>query len=231
MALAQGQCASPENAPIQGAEPSKQTAPTNPASLQPAILQPQPTKTTPPHQRGGPSSNIEKNRASVVGRTDICQQPSVQPTETKNHSGSTSSDDVHNWDTSDGVHPFFKPYYRSSDTSSVSEDMSIPGKRREPDWDPVTGFWEPYMDSKDWSDSDATTDDMQAPSQGLQNSRSVPQSCTADKAQALPVKEEKHPRPKYNERCRRWLRDECNLGYQCNFVHEDLEYDDSPVSY
>ena len=50
-------------------------------------------------------------------------------------------------------------------------------------------------------------------------------------AQVLSMKEQKHPRPKINERCRRWLRNECNLGYQCNFVHEDLEYDDPPVSY
>jgi Zinc finger C-x8-C-x5-C-x3-H type (and similar) len=37
--------------------------------------------------------------------------------------------------------------------------------------------------------------------------------------------------PKIDERCRRWLRNECNLGYQCRFVHEDLEYDVSPVSF
>ena len=50
-------------------------------------------------------------------------------------------------------------------------------------------------------------------------------------AQLLPVKEQKRPRPKINEKCRRWLRNECNLGYQCNFVHEDLEYDVPPVSF
>ena len=47
----------------------------------------------------------------------------------------------------------------------------------------------------------------------------------------LSMKEQKRPRPKINEVCRRWLRNECNLGYQCNFVHEDLEYDVSPVSF
>ena len=50
-------------------------------------------------------------------------------------------------------------------------------------------------------------------------------------AQVPPTKEQKHPRPKINERCRRWLRNECDLGYQCNFVHEDLEYDVPPVSF
>ena len=112
----------------------------------------------------------------------------------------------------------------------MSEDMSIPGKPREPGfWDPVTGFWENYHDYKAWSDSDATTDDdMQTSSDGRRIPQSVPQSCTT---QALPVKEQKHPRPKFNERCRRWLWNECNLGYRCNFVHEDLEYDDSLVSF
>jgi hypothetical protein len=42
------------------------------------------------------------------------------------------------------------------------------------------------------------------------------------------MKEPKHRRPKINERCRRWLRNECDLGYNCIFVHEDLEYDDVP---
>lgn len=49
--------------------------------------------------------------------------------------------------------------------------------------------------------------------------------------QVLPKKEQKRPHPKINERCRRWLRNECDLGYQCNFVHEDLEYDVPPVSF
>ena len=50
-------------------------------------------------------------------------------------------------------------------------------------------------------------------------------------AQVLSMKEQNRPRPKINERCRRWLRNECDLGYQCNFVHEDLEYDVPPVSF
>jgi hypothetical protein len=55
-------------------------------------------------------------------------------------------------------------------------------------------------------------------------------SLSNDDVHVLPMKEQKRPRPKINERCRRWLRNECDLGYQCNFVHEDLEYDVPPVS-
>ena len=226
--LAQAPCASAENAPVQGAEPTTTTAPTNPVSLQSAIPQP-PATTTKPIQRQseGPSANFERNRAFAVGLTDILQQRPVRPADNQNHTVSMSGDDVHNWDTLHGLDPFSKPDNHLSDTSSISEDMSVPGKHREPCWDPETGFWENYTDNKAWSDSDVTTDDMQMPSVGRRNPHSVPQSRTTDGTQALPVK---HPRPKINDRCRRWLRNECNLGYQCRFVHEDLEYD-PPVSF
>ena len=135
--LTQAPCASPENAPVQAAEPIKETAPTNPVSPRPVIQVKSPESqlaiTTETRQkRDSPIANCEKNRVFGVGLTDIHQQSPVRP----------------------------------------------------------------------------------------------------DGAQVLPMKEQKqkHPRPKINERCRRWLWNECNLGYQCKFVHEDLEYDD-PVSF
>ncbi len=39
---------------------------------------------------------------------------------------------------------------------------------------------------------------------------------------------QKRPRPKTNEVCWGSQRDWCTLGYDCPFIHEDLEYD--PVS-
>ncbi len=36
----------------------------------------------------------------------------------------------------------------------------------------------------------------------------------------------RHPRPQNAERCRRWLQFQCFLGYDCKYVHGDLEYDD-----
>ncbi|PFH50499.1 hypothetical protein AMATHDRAFT_40797 [Amanita thiersii Skay4041] len=42
----------------------------------------------------------------------------------------------------------------------------------------------------------------------------------------------KHPRPiYYPERCRRWLRNVCDRGYSCQYVHEDLDYssEDEPI--
>ncbi|KAJ7749315.1 hypothetical protein DFH07DRAFT_557652 [Mycena maculata] len=35
----------------------------------------------------------------------------------------------------------------------------------------------------------------------------------------------KHPPPPFPEVCRRWLRDQCTLGYNCRWVHRDLDYD------
>lgn len=152
--LAQESGASPENALVQAAGPIMTSAPTNPVSLQSAIPQPQPTtktKTTPHRQREGPSANLKKNPTSVVDLTGKPQQYPVLPAENKNLtvSESTSDDDVHNWDT---LHD-----NRSSDTSSISEDLGVSLVGR---WDPETGFWENFADNKAWSDSDGTTDDM-----------------------------------------------------------------------
>ncbi|KJA21517.1 hypothetical protein HYPSUDRAFT_67648 [Hypholoma sublateritium FD-334 SS-4] len=36
----------------------------------------------------------------------------------------------------------------------------------------------------------------------------------------------RHPRPRHAGRCREWLQNRCFLGYNCRFVHDDLEYDD-----
>lgn len=196
--------------------PTTAAGPTNPVPAQPPPKIT--TKITPPRrQREEPSANTGKHPTSVLDLTgNLQQQCPVQPAENKTHtvSESKTSEDVQNWDTWHDN--------RLSDTSSISEDLSVPGR-----WDPDTGFWENYTDYKAWSDdSDVTTDASEGT--GGQIPSSVPPSPT----QVLPpVKEERHPRPKYNERCRRWLWNQCDLGYRCNFVHEDLEYDDAPVSF
>ena len=192
------------------------TAPSNPVSLLPA--QPQPKATTKPtRQKEGSSYKFEKSPPSVP---DNLQQCPVRPAENKIQtvSKSMSSGVVRNWDT---LHD-----NRLSDTSSISEDLSVPGR-----WDPDTGFWENFTDNKAWSDdSDVATDDMYTTSEGTGGP--IPHFVSPSPTQVLPIKKQKHPRPKYNERCRRWLWNECNLGYQCKFVHEDLEYDDdAPVSF
>jgi hypothetical protein len=39
----------------------------------------------------------------------------------------------------------------------------------------------------------------------------------------------KRPRPRNSETCWRWLKGTCERGYNCSFVHGDLEYDDPPT--
>lgn len=185
------------------------------------------------------SSKFEKNRAFSASLAGIWQQRPIQPSENQNHIRSRFTDDVHNWDILDGLHPVSKADNTSSDTSSVSEVL---GKHREPCWDSDTGHWETYANHSAWDDSDGTTEDIQTTSEGRRsfnfNNEApilVPQAPTTNtsstnRAQVPPVKEWKHPRPKINERCRKWLRNECQRGYQCLYVHEDLEYDDPPVS-
>lgn len=162
-------------------------------------------------------SHFRKNPASSAS----LQQHPIQAPEDKSH------DDVHNWDVLDGLHPVSKSDGASSDTSSVSEDLA--GKYGEPSWDAITGVWETNDGNSVWSDSDGTIEDVQTSSKGRQLHRfgnEAPIFVTSSS-----VVEQKHPRPKYNERCRNWLRDQCDRGYQCMFVHEDLDYDDLPVSF
>jgi hypothetical protein len=176
--LTQAPSASPENVsalhpgpgpPVLDAEPNQltmKTAPAaNPIPPQPAIqvkspqLQPATTNPTPRRQRKGPSADFKNNRAFTIGLASIFQQRPLQPVENKNHTISILTDHVHNWDTF-GLHPISIPDIALSNTS-ISEDISVPWKHREPCWDPETGFWETYTDNKAWSDSDGTTEGKQ----------------------------------------------------------------------
>ncbi|KAK0204039.1 hypothetical protein DFS33DRAFT_854618 [Desarmillaria ectypa] len=38
----------------------------------------------------------------------------------------------------------------------------------------------------------------------------------------------KYPRPKFSDVCRNWLRGICRRGPLCNFIHNDIEYEDPP---
>ena len=47
---------------------------------------------------------------------------------------------------------------------------------------------------------------------------------------ASPPVVKKHYRPRNRHRCERWERNRCNLGFDCKYVHDDLDYDsDEPV--
>lgn len=233
----------PESAlelPARDAEPTMTPTPVNPLPLQPAKLPPPPTMAT-RRQRGLPGSNSENNRIFSTSLAGILHQQPIRPlppSEIQSHTDSKPTNDVHQWDVLYGLHP---PDSALSDTSSVSEDMAVSGVTKEPSWDPDTGRWETYADNSAWSDSDGTSEDVQTSkgSHSLHFNNKAQARSTIFAPQPYPsvnevlvplMAEKKHPRPKINERCRKWLRNECALGYECNFVHEDLEYDDPPVS-
>jgi hypothetical protein len=145
---------------------------------------------------------------------------------------SSSSNDVQNWDTIVGLHP--RQRSRSSSASGKSDRaarLSDPSDPR---------YWEVCTDESTWSDSSDSTTDPEAFRQNLEERRrqgtfmiaTAPEDVEPPKLEAAveggdgaPLKA-KHPRPRNSERCRRWLRNQCSLGYECRFIHEDLEYDD-----
>lgn len=144
-----------------------------------------------------------------------------------------SSNDVHNWDTIVGLHP--RQRSRSSSASGKSERDA---RLRNPS-DPR--YWEVCTDESTWSDSSESTTDPEAFRQYLEERRRQgtfmiakaredleppKQEVATESGEDAPPKAKLHPRPRNSERCRNWLRNQCTLGYDCKYIHEDLEYDD-----
>ena len=87
---------------------------------------------------------------------------------------------------------------------NVPELISVP-------CDPLD--WESHTKESDWSDPNAKNESERTPV--------LPAS--------LPVIK-KHYRPRNRHRCERWVRNKCDLGFDCRYVHDDLDYDsDEPV--
>jgi len=73
--------------------------------------------------------------------------------------------------------------------------------------------WEIHTEKSDWIDPNAKNEPERTPV--------LPAS--------LPVIK-KHYRPRNRHRCERWVRNKCDLGFDCRYVHDDLDYDsDEPV--
>ncbi|KAF8189978.1 hypothetical protein K438DRAFT_938626 [Mycena galopus ATCC 62051] len=66
---------------------------------------------------------------------------------------------------------------------------------------------------------------------GPTSSASRPSSCSTETASSRssapchPQRATKHPPPPNAKTCHAWLRDDCNFGYECKYVHGDLDYD------
>ncbi|KAJ7218286.1 hypothetical protein C8J57DRAFT_1395122 [Mycena rebaudengoi] len=102
---------------------------------------------------------------------------------------------------------------RPNCTSSTLTQDRISGRYDDLSWDEQTNFWGWKSDTTAWTSSD----------DGLTSST---MSSTSSKSSATPQKlpPRKPPPPPSRDVCRQWLRGVCSWGYNCRYIHEDLEY-------
>jgi hypothetical protein len=129
----------------------------------------------------------------------------------------------------------------SSDDSQIStkkhhdlnEEYDNPWKALRPKWHTNDDVDELQSDKESgyWSNSNETTTSRRARSMSnpFHTSNLAQGSAAKDNSQF--AKNYCHPRPKSNELCRKWLRGQCDRGYTCMHIHEDLEYDGDCVSF
>ncbi|KAJ3503132.1 hypothetical protein NLJ89_g8567 [Agrocybe chaxingu] len=156
----------------------------------------------------------------------------------------SSLDDVQNWDTVSGFGRWDGAASESSRSSvdSDEERVAICRKIASPDPFPLEN-WDPRADESAWSDSNVTDDESsKRVSVGRESSvpsaartSSVTNSTTASHTPRNPPvamekkfisepPEVRRPRPRTTERCHKWLQDRCRRGYNCPYIHDDLDY-------
>ncbi|KAJ7207043.1 hypothetical protein GGX14DRAFT_455994 [Mycena pura] len=90
--------------------------------------------------------------------------------------------------------------------------------------DEKTNFWGPPTDENAWANTSMSSDDSltDGDSSTISTTLTVSSqtSASTDHSQRI-----KHPPPPSSDICHNWLRDRCQRGYDCRFVHGDLEYD------
>ncbi|KAF8956332.1 hypothetical protein BDZ97DRAFT_1852429, partial [Flammula alnicola] len=147
---------------------------------------------------------------------------------------SRSMDDVHNWDKMIGLHKSSRGHHGSSDTNGFSDDSDdeVPAHVRAL-YPSNPRNWEVHTEESAWSDSNDTVEET-PPSKENTFETSIPPPSPPPQyptpaPQPAGPEIKRHPRPRNSERCRNWLRNQCSLGYACNYIHEDLDYDDDPL--
>jgi len=204
-----------------------------------------------------PSPSIPRTNSPPLPQTQFISRTVIPPRHRIPQSLSISSllltpstDDVHNWDTVTGFGDPARNRHGSSDTSSStngSDDESpayhYPCHPRD---------WEIHTEESAWSDSNATVDDSPSTKPPLRRTGNTFNSTAAVSVKntkpplrrtgnknfsertpvppaSIPVVK-KHYRPRNKHRCERWMENKCDLGFDCIFVHDDLDYDsDEPV--
>ncbi|KAJ6590500.1 hypothetical protein DFH09DRAFT_975845 [Mycena vulgaris] len=81
--------------------------------------------------------------------------------------------------------------------------------------------WKPEPASNSWGNSSFSSDESFTESTSSATTGTVSSQSSAG---ARPQTRIKYPPPPSREICRNWLRDNCQFGPRCRFVHEDLDY-------
>ncbi|KAJ6571863.1 hypothetical protein B0H19DRAFT_1255793 [Mycena capillaripes] len=86
-------------------------------------------------------------------------------------------------------------------------------------WDERTNFWGYKTDENSWGNTSLSSEDSSIGGSSSPETVSSQSSSTPNHPQMI----RKRPPPPYRETCRDWLRDRCKFGYNCKFVHGDLD--------
>ncbi|KDR68460.1 hypothetical protein GALMADRAFT_146415 [Galerina marginata CBS 339.88] len=177
----------------------------NPSSLN---IQPSPLASQPVRVRLPTPTPLPQTSSS-----DIAPVSRRHPTQSSDNKVRPQEGDTERWNGGSDMRKTPWGNRAPSDTSSSSNDSE--DDRATPFYPSDPHYWEAHTEDSAWcSDSDDAVKEAPTPPASKHSSPAA--------APGPP----KHPRPKNNERCRNWLRDRCSRGYNCQFVHDDLDYDD-----
>lgn len=85
--------------------------------------------------------------------------------------------------------------------------------------------WEPHDSVEEWSSSPSS--ESESSSSGWDYHPS-PDDWADSSISQVPASAVPGPRPQTSRRCWQWLRDRCDKGYTCRYIHDDLDYLDEP---
>ncbi|KAK2465621.1 hypothetical protein APHAL10511_002513 [Amanita phalloides] len=160
-------------------------------------------------------------------------------------SGAPLDDDFPSWDSETGC------WITPSDSHSwTCGSSSVSSRANSPSWDPQDmdqrkGFTDSWIGGGNPSDIDSsecsTLYSKASHSRELHRVSQFPSIQALEKCErwtnslrsnqigsSIAGLEERHHRPRYPDRCKLWLRGQCNWGYACKFVHDDLENTEEP---
>ncbi|KAF4616334.1 hypothetical protein D9613_008633 [Agrocybe pediades] len=117
---------------------------------------------------------------------------------------------------------------RSNTDSSDEEYQHEPGMRETPWRNQNQSDTSSEADASGWFCTPQNLSDWIMPTALTAPSVSsdTPQTATTQDTISASSPPKRHPRPNTNKLCRRWLRGQCDLDYNCRYIHNTLDYDE-----